>query len=251
MRKYSFLLVVILGVQGCVFEINSETKSDKKKPSQADGVKMDYYPGGQLRAEVVYKDGKKNGTAKQYYQDGKLYLEIDYANNIKHGWVRRYYEDGKIYMETPYDSGMISGVQKKYRVGGKLSAEIPYYKDFPCIGLKEYLLDGSLKGKWPTIVIKPINNLWKDNQYMLRLSMSDATRAVEYYLGELSEGKSLAWDAERVLTVDSKGVGTLTFTLPQGAFMMKDVNIIAKVKTLQGNYYITQRRYNLAIENKP
>ena len=35
-----------------------------------------YYPNGVLKAEVPYKNGKRNGIAKQYYEDGKLMLEM-------------------------------------------------------------------------------------------------------------------------------------------------------------------------------
>lgn len=243
--------LLFFSISACTINLGekADSKSTKERRLQ-NGIVKTNYPNGSLHVEISYTDGRKNGKAKEYYKGGKLYMEIDYTNDIKHGWAYRYWQNGKLYQETPYDSGLIHGTQKKYREDGKLAAEIPFYKDNQCIGIKEYFLDGTLKGDYPKIIINPIDNLWRDSEYILRLSMSDKSRAVEYYVGLLSDNKYIGENCEKVFSRDKNGIAEVKFSLLPREFLMKEINIIAKVKTLQGNYFITQRKHNLAIENK-
>lgn len=251
MRKLILFAIILAVANACVFDTTKKEEDSGSKKSKKEGVAVSKYPNGKIRSEITMKNGKKNGRATDYYESGVKHLEIDYVNNIKHGWARRYYENGKLYQETPYDSGEMHGIQKKYRENGKLSAEIPYRHNLPCMGLKEYVLDGSPKTNYPTIVVTPVDNLWRDGEYILKLSLSDKSRAVEFFEGDLDEGGCLGFNAVPVGKTDPTGVAIISYRLPPGGFVMETINIIAKVQTLQGNYYITQRKYNLAIENKP
>ncbi|MBX2954671.1 MAG: toxin-antitoxin system YwqK family antitoxin [Cyclobacteriaceae bacterium] len=249
--KKSLLMLIPLVVSCEFIGANKQaTNQPESTGGKTNGVVKANYPDGSLRAEIIYKDGIKHGQAKEYYKTGKLFQAIDYVNGVKHGWAKRYWENGQLYQETPYDSGKINGEQKKYREDGKLSTVAPYYMDNPCTGLKEYLLDGKLKTDYPKIVITPIDNLWKENQYTLRLTMSDKSKGVEYFTGKLTDGKYIGDQASKIWNTDRNGVGELTINLPPGGFMMEELNIIAKVKTIQGNYYVTQRKHNLAIQNR-
>ncbi|MBL7858306.1 MAG: toxin-antitoxin system YwqK family antitoxin [Cyclobacteriaceae bacterium] len=225
---------------------NSENSTDGKKKT---GIVKTKYEDGSVRAEISFTEGKKDGLAKEYYRNGRIFQEIMYSNGIKHGRAKRYYENGQLYQETPYDSGKIEGIQKKYRSDGKLSAEIPYHKNNPCVGLKEYLTDGSPRRKYPSIIVTPVDNIWKDGHYTLRISMSDNTKRVEYYRGSLAEGECLSNFMGNIFETQ-KGVAEITYVVPPGTFIMEQVNIVAKVETLLGNDYITQIRYNVAAENR-
>jgi hypothetical protein len=65
----------------------------------------------------------------------------------------------------------------------------------------------------------------------------------------LTDGKCIGKEAELLGTV-KKGVLTLDYLLPSGSIVMERINIIAKMKTVQGNFYILQRSYNVAAENR-
>lgn len=222
-------------------EINNQTSND---------VARSMYEDGTLRAEIPMKDGKRNGTAKQYHKNGNIFMEVDYVNDIQHGWARKYYETGMLYQETPYDSGRMHGIVKKYRTDGKLLSEMPYNFDNPCIGLKEYLMDGSARKKYPTIVVKAKDTMLKDDKYVLQVSMSDGSKNVEYYRGSLLQGNCLSNFMGNIFeSKTQKGVGEITYIIPRGTFRMEEINIVAKVTTRLGNTYITQRKYNLAVEN--
>ncbi len=245
--KHLLLVILLVLFYGCL-PIQTEEKKGKAK-IEKDGVRKTHYPSGQLRSEIPIKDGKKNGLARDFYSDGKPHFEINYVNNRKHGITRMYYQNGKLYEETPYDNDRIHGIKKRYRQDGKLSAEAPYNFDEPCTGLKEYLVDGSPKKKYPTIVVTPVDNILRDDRYILRLSMSDKSKNVTFYTGSL-KGGCIDGSLEQVFETPKKGVSEISFYLPQGTYLMEEVNIVAKVKTPQGNYYVTQRKYNVAIENR-
>jgi hypothetical protein len=250
MRAPSYFLFAVLMVS-CVIEPREEKETAKKEKVTKDGLVKDYFSNGKLRAEINFVKGKRHGKAKEYYKkNGKLFQEIDYADDIKHGIARKYYEDGKLFQETPYDSGLIHGIQKKYHSNGNLAAEIPYDFNNPCMGLKEYATNGKPRPSYPTIVITPVDNILKNGEYKLRISMSNHAKHVEYYRGELLSKKCLSNFMGNIFEGDEKGVGEVVYNVPRGSFIMEGINIVAKVKTLQGNYYITQRKYNVAAENR-
>lgn len=226
-----------------------EPKSKSKSENSKDGVVKAYYPGGALRAELSMKNGKRNGRAKEYYKGGGLFQEIDYVDDVKHGKALKYYENGKLFQETPYEKGKLHGIQKKYRDDGRLSAEIPYHNDNQCIGIKEYTLDGAVKKQYPSIVVKTTDNTLTENKYSVIISMSEKTKNVEYFLGELDNGSCLHNRLSDIYKVKN-GIATIDYNLPPGAMVMETINIVAKVKTVQGNYYITQRKFNVAAEHR-
>jgi len=232
----------------------ADTKAQKKnaKETIVDGnrtIKKFYNADGSLQKEINYENGVQKGLAKEFYNSGKPFQEVNYENNMREGVARRYYETGVLSQETPYVKDKIQGIQKKYRRSGQLMAEIPYHEDHLCIGLKEYSPDGKLKVQYPKIVITPVDNTLLNDMYILRLSLSDNSKGgVEYFLGELEDDKYINDYTERLAV--NNGVGKIEYPAPRGTFLMKQVNIIAKIKTSQGNYYITQRAYNLSIESR-
>jgi hypothetical protein len=233
----------------CVSVLFSCTQKDTHQSSgKLNGLHKFYYPDGTLYLEINYRDSVPDGTFKQYFKTGILFEESEYLRGIKHGRSRKFHPNGRLSTETPYDSGRIHGTQKKYRGDGQIAFEAPYYYDQPCTGLKEFYLSGRMVDKYPAIKIKAEDHLLRNSQYILRVLLSDKTQRVEFYQGHLIDGKYIGKDAELIHT--ENGVGTLSYMLPPGGFVMEKLNIIAKAKTDLNNYYITQLSYNLAIENR-
>ena len=127
-------------------------------------------------------------------------------------------------------------------------AEIPYFEGHQCVGLKEYTSDGKVKVRYPTIVVTPINNLKAAEEYILEISMSDDSKGVEYYTGDLVDGKYIKEEMNTIFDTKN-GVARLRFAIPKGDRRDEQLNIIAKVKTAQSNYYITQTSYHLSARN--
>jgi hypothetical protein len=199
----------------------------------------------------VFKNGAKNGVSKEYYSNGNVFQEVMYENNLREGLAKRYFENGILSQETPYENDMMHGVQKKYRRTGELMAEIPYHEDNACVGLKEYTTDGKLKKRYPSIVITPVDKILLDGSYTLEIRLSDGTKGgVEYFEGSLTGGKYLDPNTSKKIWDVRDGVGKIVYRLPPGGFVMQEITIVAKMKTVQANYYITEKRYHLAVENR-
>ncbi len=237
-----------------LFFISCTSKSDSRQTTSSvdsiDNVITSTYEDGTLRVEIPYKNGKKNGQSKEFYKSGKLFQAIDYVNSKKHGFARKYYEDGLLNQETPYDSNRIHGIQKKYRKDGKIAFEMPYFFGQACAGVKEYGINGDLKMEYPSLIIRPVDQILTYDQYKLVLTMSEDVREVTYYQGKLTDGTCLGKNVEEICCTDKSDKAEMIFPVSSGQFIMKEVYIIAKVKTTQGNYYLTQGKFNVAAENR-
>lgn len=244
--KQSWLLILTMFVISCV---ESPGKKEKKESKNEDVV-VAKYSDGTIRAEIQMKDGKKNGKALEYYKSGKLYREIYYVDGKKEGIAKRFFENGKIAQETNYKNDKIHGIQRKFREDGKLASEATYFEDQPCSGVKEFLVDGRPKDNYPKIIITPVDKTLIDGTYTLQLSLSDKVKEVEYFTGKLSKENYIGMEASKVWTTDKYGKADITYNVAPGTFIMDKINVIAKIKTPLGNYYITQRSFNVAAENR-
>jgi MORN repeat variant len=247
---FFFIWIMILAASCDQVSKNRLKTSISDKDSVKNGVVRSLFENRKIRAEINYKNGKKQGLAREYYKEGGLALEIYYEDDIKNGTAKRYHKNGNLYQSTDYKRGKLDGKQTKFRENGSAASEAFYRQDEPCKGLIEYTLDGSQKKKYPSIIITPIDNLLRDNKYTLRVSMSDKSKAVEFYTGDLTEDGCLGESSQKVWGKVTNGSIDIEYHLPPGGFMMERINIIAKVKTVQGNYFVTQKAYNVAAENK-
>lgn len=132
------------------FEVkDGDTINIVDKDSLRQGVWRKFYPGGKLRAEVVYKNSKKQGIEIQwhnnlsncvkqeaYYSNGildgpittygkncKKELIENYKNGVKEGYELAYHSNGNIKSEGNYKKGNLDGVYKVYDKAGKFSFE--------------------------------------------------------------------------------------------------------------------------------
>lgn len=248
--RFSFLMsIIFFALISCLDNKNTEKKEPKGKVVK-DGLVETFFSNGNKRVAIIYKNGKKNGIAKEFYESGQLFQEIEYKDNVKVGTSKRYHKNGELYQSTTYANGKMQGMQKKFREDGTPSSVAIYFQDEPCKGLVEYTLKGVEKKKYPTLVITPIDNLLINDRYILRLSLSDGSKNVEFYSGHLDKQGCFTNALKEVWGTRSPGIVNVEYDLPPGAFLMEKVNFIAKVKTLQGNYYITEKSFNLAIENR-
>jgi hypothetical protein len=237
--RYFFLVWLFLA--GC-------KASDEKNVQRLNGLQKFYYPDGALYLEGTYVDSVAHGTFKQYFKNGNVYEEAHYVNGAQYGITKRYYEDGKLSMEIPYDSGRVHGVQRKFRNDGSLAYEAPFHYDHPCVGLKEYYTSGRLVDKLPAIIVKIEDKIWSDNRYSLHLSVSNGMKA-EFYKGQLTDGKYIGDKAEKIYVM-SDGSARIDYYVGLGMVLMENINIIAKVKSDLKNFYIIQKPFTVAVENR-
>jgi hypothetical protein len=232
------------------FHPNGRLKSSTEAVGKLrQGISRDYRSDGTLENEIHYEQNRKHGPARSYYSDGKTVRnEILYVNGYKQGTAKWFYESGKIYRETPYDKNMIQGIRKSYYEDGRLQAETPYLSDQPGTGLKEYTRDGKLKEIKKAIRIREQDRISIDGSFILLLDISDGTKNVNFYQGNLMQGQY--WNDQLTPVPTEKGRGEIHFYVAKGTFKMETLNIVARIKTSLGNPLILQKQYNLAVENK-
>jgi hypothetical protein len=250
MRFWSLTITVILSTLLSCSDTQSSSNKKDRKGKVTDGVIKTHYANGKLKAEIPVKNGKRHGLVVQYFGSGKKHVEMNYVDGKHNGLTKRYYENGNLYEETEYRDGVMDGTRKKYRQDGRLSTEATFFKGQPCAGLKEYLTDGKLKKGYPTIVIEPIDMMIKEGRYTLRFRMSDRSTNVTFYRGKLTDNCMTEMLEYEKIHETSRGVAEFDYNLPAGFFVMEEFPVIAKVKTALGNYYITTKTHNVAIENR-
>jgi antitoxin component YwqK of YwqJK toxin-antitoxin module len=246
MRKLLFSLALLALV--CCEDTNSKKKSKNSK--KGDDVIVKKYSDGGVRAEIPMKNGIKNGLAVEYYQSGKVYREIEYVDGKKEGIAKRYYENGKLAQETMYKNDKIHGTQNKYREDGKPASMAVYFEDNPCKGVIEYFTDGKIKDNYPQIVITTEDRVHSESLYIVHLSLSGKLQDVEYYVGRLTKEKTIDPNAKKIWNTDKNGKAQIEYPVLPGTFVMDKIHIIAMGKTPLGNYFITERDYNVAAESR-
>jgi hypothetical protein len=234
-------------------------------------LEYEYYPDGTLKSEIQVKNGMRNGITKNYDEKGRLISTAELADNKYEGWMINYnpknnkitakalykndqqdgpatlyYSDGQLYREMTYVNGRVDSIVKTYWPGGKLQAEVYFKMGEPAIGLKEYDKDGN-PVKQPTIVIEGINQLAMLNRYGLKIYLSDHTGKVNFYKGELTDGKYLSSKTPGIF--DKDGVATLYYNLSGGQVIREKVSIISRSRSAYGNTLILHRVYNLVLSN--
>lgn len=219
----------------------------KKKEPKRDGLVVSHRKDGKVMSEINMKDGNMHGLCKYYFPSGNIHTEYLYDNGKLHGELKQYYENGQPYKVVPYTQGKIDGIEKTYKSDGKLLAEVPYKDGQPGIGVKEYGSKGLFKNN-PTIVVEEIDHMLRNNEYILKIYLSDKSTNVEFYLGELTEGKYLNEKLTSIIT--KRGVGEMKYTMPPNSFIMDKLNIVAKRTSYQGVAFVTQTKFNVSIENK-
>jgi len=232
-------------INGPAETTDSEPEVERKKFS---GLRKTHYANGNLKSACEYVNGRRNGLCKTYYEDGTIHMEVNYIDNDKDGSAKWYYKNGNLYEEINYSDGWKTGVHKMYYDNGKLKSEVLYREDKPAIGTKEYYKSGKLKTDYPELVITERNTVAFNNEYVLYISLKGYKGKADLYVGELSDGKFL--DPVNLSWLKENGNRWYyMMTIYPGEFVMKKVNVLAKIKTPYGNPYVIQKSFNVSVSN--
>jgi hypothetical protein len=251
MRYLSLLFLLVINIS-CETSNNSENQGNIVRDSEGkivSGEITKYGINGKVESVYNVENYKLHGPARKYYDDGTtLRSELIYKEGKLEGLQKRFYESGSLYKEEPYVNGERHGLVKKYREGGSLMTEVSYKHGQPGTILKEYLTDGSLKTKYPKIVVDEVNTLSINGEYTIRVSMSDKSSNVKYFLGELDEGIYFSKSLKQQHNV-TDGVLELKAFLKRGESLRQDINIVARMPTRLNNTYLTSHRISLNVSN--
>lgn len=245
--KLNRILFIFMALAFTSCQPKTDRDNLKSEEINPDGsiLRRTFKPDGKLFAEIQKKDGKKNGVTKNFYANGKVQVETNFVNDSKEDDSKLYYEDGKICQHVIYKNNVKHGVEKHYYKNGKLACEIPYLNGEVEPGLKEYNSEGDYVKDYPTIVVTPINKMTSENKYILRLSLSNKSRAVKFARVKFENGKKSRQEIET-----KKGIGDLTFVIGAGRGYREEVIIEASYETVYGNPFVTRTTYNLSIDHR-
>jgi len=250
------MFVFTIGVLGCGLadvpgqtdeQAESGTKPKKEKVKYT-GVRETQYDNGDIKSRVNYVDGRMQGKAYNYYKGGQIHSEFNYVDGRQEGITKWFFEDGTLFQEIPYKDGQFHGTWKQYHENGELQAEMPYFESYEGVGLKEYSSAGKLKTKYPKLMVKEKDETVFNNTFTLTLSLSEKPNWVEYYYGELTEGKYLGLYMTKLPVKNMQG--TFELEIPKGQFVMKKLDLVARIKTANGLYYLIHKPYNLSVGNR-
>ncbi len=155
---------------------------------------------------VVKGTNIRHGIQKRYYQHGSLYSEIPYVAGKRNGVAYTYYPvvgsaEPIVWKEQPYTDDKLEGICKRYHRDGKLQAEYEYKNGLPATGLKEFYQSGN-PVKQPTLILDKVK---VTNSYYVTARLSDDTKKVDFYIGDLVEDKYFPEHLKALQVVDGKG----------------------------------------------
>jgi len=236
-----------------------------------DDISYEYYPDGTPKSEIQVKNGMRNGLTKNFDEKGRLLSTAELVDDKYEGWMINYnpknnkvtakalykndkqngpatlyYSDGQLFREMTYVDGRVDSIVRTYWPGNKLQAEIYFKMGQPAAGLKEFDKNGN-PVKQPTIVVKEVDQLALFNKIELKIFLSEKSREVEFYKGELIDGKYL--QAKTPVIFSRDGVASLYYTVPQGRAIRDRISIISRSRTAYGNTLVLTRIYNLSASN--
>jgi len=100
-----------------------------------------YYPTGELRQIIYYRDNKKHGLAREFNKDSVLITALEYNDNYlidrervnrkdnqgrKQGTFREYYENGQLKTEANYLDNQLHGYVREFDGSGQLVVALRY-----------------------------------------------------------------------------------------------------------------------------
>ena len=74
---------------------------------QADGPSMLFYPGGQPRQSVTFRNGIPHGPARTYYENGQIESEYAYRDGQLDGPYRLFSPEGQLTAEHAFARGQL------------------------------------------------------------------------------------------------------------------------------------------------
>lgn len=120
---------------------------ETKVESPGKTVDYEYYPNGQTKSIVPYKDGEQYGVVKRYFENGTREEDVMMKNNKVHGSYRSWYSNGKKQREFFSINNVMSGEFREWNESGVLLRETIEDTETQRIIVKTYWENGQLKMK--------------------------------------------------------------------------------------------------------
>ena len=90
------------------------------------GKEVSYWPDGQKKTEISYKDGKRHGLKAHWYQSGQKLSQINYKCGKHDGLLTVWYENGQWRRTGNHLDGKMVGIWTHWYENGQQRDEIFY-----------------------------------------------------------------------------------------------------------------------------
>jgi antitoxin component YwqK of YwqJK toxin-antitoxin module len=118
---------------------------ESKIESPGKTVDYEYYPSGQMKSMIPYKDGEQYGVVKRWFENGQREEDVMMKNTKVHGSYRSWYANGKKQREFFSINNVMSGEFKEWNESGVLLREIIEHTETQMIIVRTYWENGKLK----------------------------------------------------------------------------------------------------------
>lgn len=237
MKTFWLLLLSLIVICSCVNQTETPDESDTKDEGIEIITKLYENSESAIEYEIPIVKGTtiKHGIQKRFYQHGSLYSEIPYVAGNREGIAYTYYpvnenEEPLIWKEQSFANNKLEGICKRYHRNGKLQSEYEYKNGLPGTGLKEYYQSGN-PVDLPDLVLNKARTL---ENFYVSAKLTDGTKDVDYYIGDLIEGKYLPGNLKGLQVVN--GLGEILVPLNT-----KKITITAVMFTEYDNRYIVSK----------
>jgi hypothetical protein len=241
------MFLAILLTTGCTGNKSAKKETQTVTDSVAvtdtgyTGIKQ-YMSGKYLIKEVTFKNGVREGLMKSFYQTGEVRQTFNYRNGLREDSSMWYYLDGRKFRATPYKRDTIDGMQKQYYRTGHLKAKLSYSKGLRTTFLQEFTPEGKLISGYPSLVVTVTDNYKTNGIYRVSLSLSDKSKNVRYWRGDLRNG---LFDTAQCKKIDViNGIGNIDLK-KRGTNKSSSVGVIAEILTNFGNNVLVYKKIEL------
>lgn len=113
------------------------------------GVEKRFYPNGQLRYEIEYKDGEYHGSTKEYYPNGRMKTYCEYKNGKANGVFVRYYNNAANSVNEEYymENDSTKGISYTYYPNENLKSIHRYNNEKKLVASYDYSPEGQRMGE--------------------------------------------------------------------------------------------------------
>lgn len=94
--------------------------------AQPDGVWTTRHPGGQVKSQGEYRNGKAEGVWRYYYENGNASSELRFENGKLEGPAVYWHQNGAIMLRGEYRNGVKHGLWTTWDADGNVTREEDY-----------------------------------------------------------------------------------------------------------------------------
>ena len=131
--------IVFFGVYYLSTFIMKNTYVTVERPKSGDildheaytGTKSIFYPEGNKKAEIYYKNGKKYGISTAWYENGKDKIKANFKDGLPDGMFTMWYENGEMKSQMEWENGILNGVNKVWYDNRQMLQESVFVNGIP------------------------------------------------------------------------------------------------------------------------